>query len=37
MRFTWMLAEPLHSGIHLYRDKDTEEITAVEIIDLDKL
>lgn len=29
--------EPLHSGIHLYTDKDTKEITAVEIIDLDKL
>ena len=31
------LGEPLHSGIHLYTDKDTKEITAVEIIDLDKL
>jgi hypothetical protein len=29
--------EPLHPGIHLYTDKDTKEITAVEIIDLDKL
>jgi len=29
--------EPLRHGIHLYKDKDTEEITAVEITDLDKL
>lgn len=29
--------EPLQPGIHLYTDKDTKEITAVEIIDLDKL
>ena len=29
--------EPLYPGIHLYTDKDTKEITAVEIIDLDKL
>lgn len=29
--------EPLHPGIHLFTDKDTEEITAVEIVDLDKL
>jgi len=29
--------EPLHAGIHLFTDKDTKEITAVEIIDLDKL
>jgi len=26
------LGEPLHPKIHLYRDKDTEEITALEII-----
>jgi len=31
------LGEPLHPRIHLYKDKDTEEITAVEIVDLDKL
>jgi len=31
------LGEPLYPGIHLYTDKDTKEITAVEIIDLDKL
>lgn len=29
--------EPLHPKIHLFTDKDTKEITAVEIIDLDKL
>jgi hypothetical protein len=29
--------EPLHPGIHLYTDKDTKAITAVEIINLDKL
>ena len=29
--------EPLHPRIHLFTDKDTKEITAVEIIDLDKL
>ena len=29
--------EPLRHGIHLYTDKDTKEITAVEIINLDKL
>jgi hypothetical protein len=26
------LGEPLHPKIHLYRDRDTEEITALEII-----
>ncbi len=26
------LGEPLHPKIHVYRDKDTEEITALEII-----
>ncbi|MEM3437503.1 MAG: hypothetical protein QXP55_03065 [Nitrososphaerales archaeon] len=26
------LGEPIHPQIHLYRDKDTEEITALEII-----
>ncbi|MBO3842738.1 MAG: hypothetical protein FGF48_10055 [Candidatus Brockarchaeota archaeon] len=26
------LGEPLHPKIHLYRDKDTEEVTALEII-----
>lgn len=31
------LGEPLYPGIHLYTDKDTREITAVEIVDLDKL
>ena len=30
------LGEPLYPRIHLYTDKDTKEITAVEIIDLDK-
>jgi len=29
--------EPVQPGIHLFTDKDTEEITAVEIVDLDKL
>lgn len=29
--------EPIYPGIHLFSDKDTKEITAVEIIDLDKL
>jgi hypothetical protein len=27
------LGEPLHPKIHLYRDKDTGEVTAIEIID----
>jgi hypothetical protein len=31
------LAEPIRPGIHLFTDKDTEEITALEIIDLEKL
>jgi len=31
------LGEPLRPGINLYRDKDSKEITGVEIIDLDKL
>lgn len=31
------LAEPIHSGIHLFTDRDTEEITALEITDLEKL
>ncbi|MGC8578243.1 MAG: hypothetical protein ACP5M7_09680 [Thermoproteota archaeon] len=31
------LGEPLHPRIHLYRDKDTGEITALEIIDPEKL
>jgi len=26
------LGEPLHPKLHLYRDRDTEEITALEII-----
>ena len=29
--------EPIHPGIHLFTDRDTEEITAVEIVDLEKL
>jgi len=29
--------EPLHHGIQLFTNKDTKEITAVEIINLDKL
>lgn len=29
--------EPLRCGIHVYTDKDTKEIAAVEITDLDKL
>jgi hypothetical protein len=29
--------EPLRHGIHVYTDKDTKEIAAVEIINLDKL
>jgi len=29
--------EPLRQGVHVYTDKDTKEIAAVEIIDLDKL
>ena len=31
------IAEPVRPGIHLFIDKDTEEITALEIIDLEKL
>jgi hypothetical protein len=31
------LAEPIHPGIHLFTDRDTEEITALEITDLEKL
>ena len=31
------LGEPLRHGIHLFTDKDTDEITAVEIVDLEKL
>jgi hypothetical protein len=27
------LGEPLHPKIHLYRDRDTGEVTAIEIID----
>ena len=29
--------EPIHPRIHLFTDRDTEEITAVEIVDLEKL
>lgn len=29
--------EPIYPGIHLFSDKDTKEITAIEMIDLDKL
>jgi len=29
--------EPIYPGIHLFSDKDTKEVTAVEMIDLDKL
>lgn len=29
--------EPIRHGIHLYTDRDTKEVTAVEITDLDKL
>jgi hypothetical protein len=28
--------EPIYPGVHLFSDKDTEEITAVEIVDLDR-
>jgi hypothetical protein len=31
------LGEPLHPRIHLYRDKDTEEITALEVINPEEL
>jgi hypothetical protein len=31
------LGEPLRHGIHLFTDRDTEEITAVEIVDLERL
>ena len=31
------LGEPLKPGIHLFTDKDTDEITAIEIIDLERL
>jgi hypothetical protein len=31
------LGEPLHPKIHLYRDKDTGEVTAIEIIDPEEL
>jgi len=31
------LGEALHPGIHLFTDRDTREITAVEIVDLEKL
>jgi len=31
------LGEPLRPGIHLFTDRDTEEITAVEIVDLERL
>jgi len=29
--------EPIYPGIHLYTDKDTKEITAVEMINLDNI
>ncbi len=29
--------EPLGHGVHLFKDKDTAEITAVEIVSLEKL
>mgnify|MGYP001064616242 CR=1 FL=1 len=29
--------EPLYPGIHLFSDKDTKEITALEITDLNRL
>jgi hypothetical protein len=28
--------EPIYPGVHLFSDKDTEEIAAVEIVDLDR-
>ena len=31
------LGEPVSPGIHLFTDRDTEAITAVEILDLEKL
>jgi hypothetical protein len=31
------LAEPIRPGIHLFTDRDTEEITSLEITDLEKL
>jgi hypothetical protein len=31
------LGEPLHPKIHLYRDKDTGEVTAIEIIDPEEI
>lgn len=31
------LGEPLHPLVHIYRDEDTNEVTAIEIIDLERL
>jgi hypothetical protein len=31
------LGEPIRPGIHLFTDRDTGEITAVEIVNLEKL
>jgi hypothetical protein len=31
------LGEPAHPQIHIFRDRDTDEITAVELIDVDEL
>jgi len=30
------LGEPIHPKIHVFRDKDTKEITAVELMDIDE-
>ena len=31
------LGEPRHPQIHLFKDKSTDEITAVELVDMDEL
>lgn len=31
------LGEPVHPQIHLYRDRQTDEITAVELFEMDEL
>jgi len=31
------LGEPGYPQIHLFRDRDTDEITAIELLDIDKL
>ena len=31
------LGEPVHAQVHLFRDRATDDITAVELLELDKL